>query len=236
MAQEETILVVEDEPGIARLVGYHLQKAGFGVDFAITGTEALRKVRTSEYVLVVLDLMLPEMDGLEFCRIVRSDRVLASLPIIMLTARDGEPERVYGLELGADDYITKPFSPKELVARVKAVLRRTRPALVKVQKEERVLIRGPFRLELDKYKLYKDQREVILSPREFSLLYRLVRTPGRVFSRGMLLDYVWGQQSEVDPRTVDVHIRRLREKIEDDPSRPRYILTKRGIGYYFSEG
>jgi len=235
MGNKRTILIVEDEPAIARLVGYHLQRAGFSVDYASTGTEALKKVKKGQYLLVILDLMLPEMDGLEFCRIVRTDPQFSLVPIIMLTARDEEVDKITGLEMGADDYITKPFSPKELVARVKAVLRRVRTQEVVVSEQVRPLVRGPFRFEPEKFRVLKNGKEVPLSAREFRLFYHLASFPGRVFTREKLLDDVWGDEVYVEPRTVDVHIRRLREKIENNPSKPKYILTKRGVGYYFSE-
>ncbi len=233
MAFEDRILVVEDEPGIANLVAYHLKRAGFGVDIAQSASEALMRLRRTAYVLMVLDLMLPEMDGFELCRILKQNRGISSLPIIMLTARDDVEDRVQGLELGADDYITKPFSPKELVARVKAVLRRVTGE--RISEGQKVLVRGPLSLDPDRLVAYKNDKELHLTVREFKLLWTLAERPGRVFTRQALLDIVWGDEVYVEPRTVDVHIRRLREKVEDDPSRPGFILTKRGAGYYFSE-
>lgn len=232
MNREATILVVEDEPGISRLVGYHLQREGFAVDFAETGTEALQKIRQGEYCLIVLDIMLPGLDGFELCRLIKSDPKVSHLPIIMLTAKDDEVDKVVGLELGADDYVTKPFSPRELMARVKAVLRRVYGDR---KPQEQVLKIGPFVLEPERFRLLKSGREIELSAKEFRLLYLLASNPGRVFSRHRLLDEVWGEDTFVEPRTVDVHIRRLREKLEDNPSRPRFLKTKRAAGYYFSE-
>ncbi len=227
-----TVLVVEDETAIARLLGYHLQKEGFSVDYARTGTEAWGKIKQGQFTLIVLDIMLPEMDGFELCRLIKSAPGLSHLPIIMLTAKDDEVDKVLGLELGADDYITKPFSTREFLARVKSVLRRAQGVR---QTEDEQLRVGPFVIEPQRYRVYKWGRQVELSAKEFRLFYFLAKNPGRVFSRHRLLDEIWGEDAFVEPRTVDVHIRRLREKLEDEPSRPKYIKTKRAAGYYFSE-
>ncbi|GAB4387690.1 MAG: response regulator transcription factor [Thermodesulfovibrionales bacterium] len=229
----ELVLIVEDEPDIMELVRYNLEKQGYRTDWARDGREALRKIRSREFSLVILDLMLPGMDGLEVCRAVRGDAALSSLPIIMLTAKGEEVDRVVGLEVGADDYISKPFSPRELVARVRAVLRRAgregAPA------EARVIRAGGLEIDAGRFAVVRDGAAVALSAMEFRLLLYLAERPGRVLSRDVLLDAVWGDESFVEPRTVDVHIRRLREKIEADPSNPVYIMTKRGVGYYFAE-
>ncbi len=228
------ILIVEDEPDIVRLVEYNLRKAGFSTESANTGVDALKKLRTKHYDLIILDLMLPEMDGFELCRIVKNDKAISSIPIIMLTARGEEVDRILGLELGADDYITKPFSPRELVARVKAILRRVEKGYSSSEPEE-VIRKGDLEIDVSKFKVYKRGLPLEVSVKEFRLLLHLATHPGRVFTRQRLLDEVWGDEVYIEPRTVDVHIRRLREKIEDNPSSPRYILTKRGVGYYFTE-
>jgi DNA-binding response OmpR family regulator len=229
------VLVVEDERDINELVSYNLGKAGFRVESAFDGAEALRKAHREKFDLIILDIMLPGMDGFELCRAVKSDRELSGIPIIMLTARSEEVDRVLGLELGADDYVVKPFSPRELVARAKAVLRRV------ARREEageaaggKVFATGDIEIDAEKFVVRKRGSPVALSATEFKLLLYFASRPGRVFSRDFLLDAVWGDESYVEPRTVDVHIRRLREKIEDDPSNPKRLLTRRGIGYYFS--
>jgi len=228
------IIVVDDEPDIQRLLAYNLKNEGFIVETAADGITALKKLKAEKFDLMILDLMLPQMNGLELCKIVKQDKKLCSLPIIMLTAKGEEIDRVIGFELGADDYVTKPFSLRELIARIKAVLRRTKEKFFLSEDEEIIKI-GNFVIDGIRFKVYKENKLIQLSAIEFKLLHHLAKQPGVVFSREKLLDEVWGEQVYVEPRTVDVHIRRLREKIEDNPSSPRYILTKRGIGYYFSE-
>lgn len=224
------ILVVDDEPDIIELVRYNLVREGFSVDTAETGDQALRKIRSGCYNLIILDLMLPEIPGLELCRTLKREEKTRGIPIIMLTAKAEETDRVIGLEIGADDYVTKPFSPRELVARVKAVLRRTGERL----DESREIRIGDLYINLDTYRVRVKDRVVKLSATEFKMLRFLVERKGRVFSRDHLLDAIWKGESFVTPRTVDVHINRLRSQIEDDPKNPRYIRTMRGIGYYFS--
>ncbi len=224
----KNILVVEDEPDIAELVSYNLAKHGYGVDKAETGTEGLAKIRKGRYDLIVLDLMLPEMDGMELCKTLKADRSLSHIPIIMLTAKTEEMDKVLGLELGADDYMTKPFSPRELVARVRAVLRRAAAG----RPESGTVRIGDIEIDLATYTVTRKGRPVPLSSTEFRLLAYLAERKGRVFSRDQLLDAAWKDETYVEPRTVDVHIRRLREKIEEDPSNPKYIKTRRGLGYY----
>ena len=214
-----------------RLLEYNLKKEGFAVESVTTGTDALEKVRKAQFDLVVLDLMLPEMDGYEVIKRIRADKEISSVPVIMLTARSEEVDRVLGLELGADDYVTKPFSLRELIARVRAVLRRTAES---VQKDTGIIRRGELLIDLESYQVKRGTEVIELGAKEFKLLGVLASKPGKVFSRERLLDEVWGDEVFVEPRTVDVHIRRLREKIEPDPSRPVYILTKRGLGYFFS--
>ena len=195
---------------------------------AADGEKALHTIREKGFDLVVLDLMLPGIQGMELCRILRNDPKTEGLPIIMVTAKGEEIDRVLGLEIGADDYIAKPFSPRELVARVKAVLRRT----TQKQPVGKVIRIGDLVIDSETYSVSKNKERLDLSATEFKLLLYLVERKGKVFSRGQLLDAVWKDEAFVEPRTVDVHIRRLRTQIEDDPANPRYIKTKRGIGYY----
>jgi two-component system alkaline phosphatase synthesis response regulator PhoP len=226
---KRTILVVEDEKDIRELVRFHLEQEGYGVVEAETGEDALRRVETDRPALVVLDIMLPGTDGLQVCRRLRTGSATVSLPIVMLTAKAAEVDRVLGLEIGADDYLTKPFSPRELVARVKAVLRRTHGEEVPTPHE--VFERGRLRIDFDTYEVFLDGERVNLSLREFELLKFFVRHPHRVYDRLQLLDLVWGRDTFVEPRTVDVHIRRLRKRIERDDASPELILTVRGVGY-----
>ena len=223
----QTILVVDDEPQIVRLVRAYLEEAGFRVVVAHDGEQALYVARHEKPDLVVLDILMPKMDGLEFTRRIRSERNIA---IIMLTARVEETERIVGLELGADDYVTKPFSPRELVARVRAVLRRTQAP----PEPTHLLNAGPITIDRDTHTVTVAGRRVDLTPTEFGLLETLVTTPGRVFRRDELLEAVQGVAFAAYDRTVDVHIKNLRRKIEPDPSRPRLVLTVRGVGYRFN--
>jgi phosphate regulon transcriptional regulator PhoB len=222
------ILVVDDEPDIVELVSYNLRKEGFSVSSASDGEEALGRIRKGKFDLVVLDLMLPGIQGMELCRILRSNRETERLPVIMLTAKGEETDKVIGLEIGADDYLAKPFSPRELIARIKAVLRRTagKPA------GEKIVRIGDLVVNRETYTVLKNNTPLTLSSTEFRLLLYLVERKGRVFSRDQLLDAVWKNEAYVEPRTVDVHIRRLRTQIEDDPANPVYIKTRRGIGYF----
>jgi phosphate regulon transcriptional regulator PhoB len=224
----KTILVVDDEPDLVELVSYNLRKEGFEISSASDGETALRKIRGGRVDLVVLDLMLPGIQGMELCRILRKDPKTESLPIIMVTAKGEEVDRVLGLESGADDYIAKPFSPRELVARVRAVMRRVEQK----QPGGKAVRIGDLFIDSETYSVSKGNRLLDLSATEFRLLLFLVERKGKVFSRNQLLDAVWKDEAFVEPRTVDVHIRRLRTQIEDDPSTPKYIKTKRGIGYY----
>ncbi len=224
------ILVIDDEADLVELVLYNLKKEGFSVDSASDGETALKKVRKGKYDLLILDLLLPGIQGTELCRILRNDPKISSIPIIMLTAKAEEVDRIVGLEIGADDYVTKPFSPRELVARVKAVLRRTteKPVI------EKILRAGDLEINRERYTVSIKATPVKLSATEFKLLLFLAERKGKVFSREQLLDAVWRDEAFVEPRTVDVHIRRLRAHIEDDPAHPRYIKTMRGIGYFFN--
>ena len=229
---KRTILVVEDEKDIRELVRFHLEHEGYVVREADSGETALRQIAAERPALVVLDLMLPGTDGLEVCRRVRGAEATRALPIIMLTARAEEVDRVLGLELGADDYITKPFSPRELVARVRAVLRRSHGEDIPPPHE--VFERGRLRVDFDTYEVFLDGQPANLSLREFELLKFFLQHPYRVYDRLQLLDLVWGQDVHVEPRTVDVHIRRLRKRIERNDASPELIVTVRGVGYKFN--
>jgi two-component system alkaline phosphatase synthesis response regulator PhoP len=222
------ILIVDDEPQIVRVLKGYLETAGFQVITASDGTEAIAAFRHESPDLVVLDLMLPEVDGLDVARAIRRQ---GDVPIIMLTARVEETDRLIGLELGADDYVTKPFSPREVVARVRAVLRRTE----RTEPAPRTLKEGDIVLDPDKRQVTVRGRSVELTPTEFDLLAVLMETPGRVFSRMQVLDKVQGYAYEGYERTVDAHVKNLRQKIEEDPKQPRVILTVYGLGYKFRE-
>jgi phosphate regulon transcriptional regulator PhoB len=225
------ILVVEDEADIRRLVRYNLEQEGYTVLEAADGEEALALAGKQRPHLVVLDLMLPGMNGLEVCRVLRAEERTAELPVLMLTARATEVDKVLGLEIGGDDYVTKPFSPREVVARVKALLRRAYGS--DIGRPHEVWERGRLRIDLDGYEAFLDGKPLHLSLREFELLRFFVQNPERAFSRGDILDLVWGSDTHVEPRTVDVHVRRLRLRIERDDANPELILTVRGFGYKF---
>ncbi len=227
-AQTIRILVVDDEPDLVELVTYNLTREGYKVSSASDGEEALDKIKKGGIGLIILDRMLPGLQGTEICRIIRNNAKLASIPIIMLTAKGEVADKIEGLETGADDYITKPFSPKELVARVSAVLRRASGSGA----QENVIMLGNLRIDRERYVVIKNNVPLNLSSTEFKLLLYLVERRGRVFSRDQLLDAIWEDDTFVEPRTVDVHVRRLRTQIEDDPSNPVYIRTRRGVGYY----
>lgn len=220
------ILVVDDEVQIARVLRGYLEQAGFAVITAHDGREALRLARQEALDLVILDLMLPEIDGLDVCRALRK---ASDVPIIMLTARVEETDRLIGLELGADDYVTKPFSPREVVARVRAVLRRAHAGADSAAEE--VLQAGELTLDVARRSLTVADRRVELTPSEFEILRAMMRSPGRVFTRGQLLEAAQGESYEGYERTVDTHIKNLRQKIERAPRRPEYILTVHGVGY-----
>lgn len=223
------IFVVDDEADLVKLVTYNLKKEGFLVDSAQDGEKALAKVKKGKYDLIILDLMLPGIQGMEICRILRNDPKTSSLPIIMLTAKGEEVDKILGLEIGADDYITKPFSPRELVARVKAVLRRT----IEKPAADKIIEAGDLVINKETYSVTNKGLPVKLSATEFKLLLFLAERRGKIFNRDQILDAIWRDEAFVEPRTVDVHIRRLRSQIEEDPAQPRYIKTMRGIGYFF---
>ena len=227
------ILVVEDEPDIRKLVHYNLAQERFKVIEAEDGEKALKLVQREKPHLIVLDLMLPGLSGLELCRNLRERPETSQIPILMLTAKAGEADRIVGLEMGADDYLTKPFSPRELVARVKAILRRTE--MQSSYPVSEVYEKGPLKINFSTYETIVRGKAVRLTLKEFELLGFLVQNPNRVLSRDQLLDRVWGGEVFVDPRTVDVHIRRLRKAIEKNDRKPDWILTVRGVGYKFHE-
>ncbi|WP_149823999.1 response regulator transcription factor [Streptomyces tailanensis] len=224
------VLVVDDDPTVSEVVAGYLHRAGFAVDVAADGLTAVARAAARPPDLVVLDLMLPGMDGLEVCRRIRED---GPLPVIMLTARGDQEDRILGLEVGADDYVTKPFSPRELVLRVESVLRRTgAPAAVRTEPAEPWLRSGPLALDPTARRATRGGAELALTVREFDLLEFFLRNPGRATSREELMRRVWGWEFG-DLSTVTVHVRRLREKVEDDPARPRLISTVWGVGYRF---
>ena len=226
----DKILVVEDDKKTASLIKLYLEREGFQTVIAYDGRQALELAEQHRPIFVILDLMLPVLDGWEVCRRLRQS---SDVPILMLTARGDEVDRVSGLTLGADDYVVKPFSPRELVARVKAILRRGRP---EAANQEKVLSFEDLTLDLEKHKVTLEGRPILLTPHEFKLLQTLMAAPGKVFVRKELLDRLYPRnEATVIDRVVDVHMGKLRQKIEKDPSNPRYILTARGIGYQFAE-
>jgi DNA-binding response OmpR family regulator len=231
MPDSSTILLVDDEDSVQKLLTYPLERDGFRVVAARDGEEALQRFAAEPVDLVVLDIMLPKLDGLEVCKRLRAE---SSVPIIMLTARDDEFDTVLGLELGADDYITKPFSIREFRSRVRALLRRAGTAQ-RARETGEVLEAGPLRIDPDRRTAQLDGRAIELTYVEFERLRTLAASPGRVFSRRALLEAVWGDAAYREPRTIDVHVRHLREKLERDPSEPDLILTVRGAGYRFRE-
>jgi DNA-binding response OmpR family regulator len=230
-SQAPRILLVDDEQAVQTLLTYPLRKDGYDVVPAATGQEALERFRDGEFDLVVLDVMLPQVDGFEVCRALRAR---SAVPIIMLTAKAEEFDKVLGLELGADDYITKPFSMREFRSRVKAVLRRS-DLLREEQRDEEPIEADELRIDFSKRTVEIRGEPVRLTYVEFEILSILARNPGRVFSRTMLLDRLWGDSAFRDPRTIDVHIRHLREKVERDPKEPEYLFTVRGVGYHFRD-
>jgi two-component system alkaline phosphatase synthesis response regulator PhoP len=226
-----TILIVDDQPGILTIARDYLDRAGFRTLTAADGPGALRLARSERPNLLVLDLMLPGMDGLDVTRTLRQDPTTRALPIIMLTARVEETDRLIGLELGADDYLTKPFSPRELVARVRAVLRRSEGESEPVA----TITRGALQIDPQRRSVRLDGQLIDLTATEFDLLATLAREPGRVFTRAQLMDAVYNEQAVAFDRTVDAHIKNLRRKIEPEPPQPRFVLTVYGVGYRFAE-
>jgi DNA-binding response OmpR family regulator len=231
MPESSTILLVDDEDAVQKLLAYPLEREGFRVVQARDGEEALARFASEHVDLVVLDIMLPRLDGLEVCRRLRSQ---SSVPIIMLTARDDELDKVLGLELGADDYITKPFSIREFRSRVRALLRRAAAPRSGGLADEVISADG-LRIDLGRRQVEIDGHAVALTYVEFELLRTLASNPGRVYTRQMLLESLWGGSAYREPRTIDVHVRHLREKLETDPREPEYIFTVRGVGYRFRD-
>ncbi|MBZ4663835.1 MAG: response regulator transcription factor [Caloramator sp.] len=227
----EKILIIDDELHIVELIKYNLEMNGYNVYYALNGTEGINIAYEKKPDLILLDIMLPEIDGFEVCKKIKRDDELSNIPIIMLTAKGEEFDKILGLELGADDYITKPFSVRELVARIKVVLRRN----TKDEKQQNVITIGSLTIDLERHEVIKDGKKIELTLKEFELLKLLVLNKGKVMTRDFLLDRIWGYEYYGETRTVDVHIRHLRQKIEDDDKNPRYIETVRGIGYKFKD-
>ncbi|MDO7787393.1 winged helix-turn-helix domain-containing protein [Desulforamulus aquiferis] len=226
------ILVIDDEDNILELIKFNLEKDGHQVILAKNGEEGLHFAKVELPDLIILDVMIPEPDGLEVCRKLRHDDNTSSIPILMISARGDILDRVVGLEMGADDYIPKPFSPRELNARVKANLRRTKNEKPQFTSSRELKSEGLV-IDVEKFQVLLNNQLINFTPKEFKLLHTLMAYPGKVFTREQLLDRVWGFEFNVDTRTVDVHVRYVRQKIEDDPSNPQYIKTVRGIGYKF---
>ena len=228
---DKRILVVDDEKLIVKGIKFSLEQDEMQVDVAYDGEEALEKIRNNHYSLILLDLMLPKLSGMEVCQQVRE---FSDVPIVMLTAKGDDMDKIMGLENGADDYITKPFNILEVKARIKGIIRRNENASRKNAKAvSRVIENGALKIDLDNHRLMINQKEINLTIREFELLELFVTNPGKVYDRESLLKLVWGEDYPGDVRTVDVHVRRLREKLEDNPSEPRYVQTKWGVGYYY---
>ena len=223
------ILVVDDEKLIVKGIRFSLEHEGWEVDCAYDGEEAINLAKQTEYDVVLLDVMLPKFDGFEVCQAIRE---FSEMPIIMLTAKGGDMDKILGLEYGADDYITKPFNILEVKARIKAIMRRTAGSQPK-KEDSKVIEAGDLRLDCESRRLFILNKEVNLTAKEFDLLELLVNNPNKVYSRENLLNLVWGYEYPGDVRTVDVHVRRLREKIEKNPSEPKYVHTKWGVGYYY---
>jgi two-component system response regulator RegX3 len=222
---------VEDEASLADSIRYNLEREGFAVDVAADGRRALERFRNHQPDLVILDLMLPEVTGLDVCRAIRAE---STVPVVMVTAKDSEADKVAGLELGADDYVTKPFSMRELVSRVRANLRRARMAEPLGDGEE-VLLGGPVELNVARHEATVRGEPVTLPPKEFELLETFLRRKGRLLTRDLLIDTVWGSDYFGDTKTLDVHVKRIRRKIEEDPHHPAHLVTVRGLGYKFVE-
>lgn len=223
------VLVVDDEKLIVKGIRFSLEQDGMEVDCAYDGEEALAYARDNEYDMILLDIMLPKLDGFEVCQQIRE---FSDVPIVMLTAKGDDMDKILGLEYGADDYITKPFNILEVKARIKAIMRRTGKK-EKEGRDAKVIVKGDLKLDCESRRVFSKDREINLTAKEFDLLELLAHNPNKVYSREDLLNLVWGYEYPGDARTVDVHIRRLREKIEVNPSDPKYVYTKWGVGYYF---
>ncbi len=225
------VLVVDDEKLIVKGIRFSLEQDGMEVDCAYDGEEAFEKAKANQFDMILLDVMLPKMDGFEVCQAIRE---FSDVPIIMLTAKGDDMDKILGLEYGADDYITKPFNILEVKARIKAIMRRTAPTAGE-SKASTLLKSGDVELDLDSRKLKIKNKDYNLTSKEFDMMYLFVSNPGKIYSRELLLEQIWGEDYPGDARTVDVHIRRLREKIEPNPSDPRYIQTRWGVGYFYHE-
>ena len=225
------VLVVDDEKLIVKGIRFSLEQDGMEVDCAYDGEEALNKAKSNSYDMILLDIMLPKMDGFEVCQAIRE---FSDMPIVMLTAKGDDMDKILGLEYGADDYITKPFNILDVKARIKAIMRRTSPARQQAAQAS-VIEKGDLRLDCESRRLFINGTEINLTTREFELLEIMVKNENKVYSRENLLNLVWGKEYPGDVRTVDVHVRRLREKIETNPSEPKYVHTKWGVGYYYNQ-
>jgi len=228
----QKILSIEDDADIRELIKFNLEQEGYVVEEAATGAEGLDRIKRRQPDLVLLDLMLPGMPGLEICRALRNSKETTTLPILIVTAKGTEVDKVLGLEMGADDYVVKPFSPRELIARVKALLRRANPDVA--APKTGIWERGRLKMDFDTYQVFVEAKRHELALREFELLRFFIEHPMRVYSREQLLDLVWGRDTFVEPRTVDVHVRRLRQHVEKDDANPELILTVRSVGYRFN--
>jgi len=222
------VLVVDDEKLIVKGIRFSLEQDGMEVDCAYDGEEALRMATENAYDMVLLDVMLPKMDGFQVCQAIRE---FSNMPIVMLTAKGDDMDKILGLEYGADDYITKPFNILEVKARIKAIMRRTAPA--SKDKEASLIESGVIRMDTESRRFYMKDEEINLTSKEFDMMYLFLMNPNKVYSRDALLSTIWGEDYPGDARTVDVHVRRLREKIEPNPSEPRYVQTKWGVGYFY---
>lgn len=225
------VLVVDDEKLIVKGIRFSLEQDGMEVDCAYDGEEALKLAKENAYDMILLDVMLPKLDGFEVCQQIRE---FSDMPIVMLTAKGDDMDKILGLEYGADDYITKPFNILEVKARIKAIMRRTSPGTQR-KEDSKIIETGDLKLDCESRRLFILGKEVNLTAKEFDLLELLVNNPNKVYSRENLLNLVWGYEYPGDVRTVDVHVRRLREKIESNPSEPKYVHTKWGVGYYYSQ-
>ena len=226
----DKILIVDDEKLIVKGLKFSIEADGYVTDVAYDGEEALEKAKNNKYSLILLDLMLPKMDGMEVCRQIRT---FSDVPVIFLTAKGDDMDKILGFESGADDYIVKPFNVLEVKARIKVIMKRTSRAKNENVKKESMVQDGEFKFDIENRSLFIKGREINLTAKEFDILEILVKNPGKVYSRDKLLTLVWGEDYPGDARTVDVHVRRLREKIEDTPGSPKYVQTKWGVGYFY---
>ena len=224
------VLVVDDEKLIVKGLKFSLLQENYEVDEAYDGKEAVDKIRENEYDIILLDLMLPELNGYEVCQQVRE---FSDVPILMLTAKGDDMDKILGLEYGADDYITKPFNILEVKARIKAITRRSKKKVVEAAPKSKIIESGKLKLDIDSKRVYIDSKEIRLTVKEFDILRTLAENPGKIYDREHLLNLIWGSKYPGDARTVDVNVRRLREKIEENPAKPQYVHTKWGMGYYF---